>query len=290
MPVLSIITTCKNRLEHLKQSLPLMVRQDADCIVVDYGCPENCGAWVAGSFPGVQVVRVEDVSGFNAGRARNLGAQAARSPWLAFVDADVLLAPQFSATILPRLIADHYFRPDPVSLDIWGSFVVSARNFADIGGYDETLTAWGGEDDDVYWRLRTLLGATAASFDATLMTAIEHSDAERIRNSGDPERWIGYRANLLYLHIKYDLMRLLGQRDLPADLRSEIHDVVRQTVVADEQQGAVTSRISLSLPAIRADNFPQGCRLNRQWIYELERSSASSGFASPIPSQATQTL
>ncbi len=41
-PKFSIITTCKGRLEHLKQTLPAMLAQkDSEVIVVDYSCPHG---------------------------------------------------------------------------------------------------------------------------------------------------------------------------------------------------------------------------------------------------------
>ena len=74
-PVFSIVTTCKGRLEHLKQSLPRMAAQaGAEVIVVDYDCPDGAGAWVAENFPAVRVVRVADAPLFNA----RAGAQPRR--------------------------------------------------------------------------------------------------------------------------------------------------------------------------------------------------------------------
>jgi hypothetical protein len=42
VPRLSIVTTCKGRLHHLRRSLPgFLAQPDTQVIVVDYDCPED---------------------------------------------------------------------------------------------------------------------------------------------------------------------------------------------------------------------------------------------------------
>src|SRR5690349_8864227 len=100
---ITYITTCKGRLGHLKETLPRAVAQGLKCIVVDYSCPESSGAWVESNFPDVTVVRVEGQAGFSAAKARNAGAAVADTPWLAFVDADIVLAPRFAELVAAEL-------------------------------------------------------------------------------------------------------------------------------------------------------------------------------------------
>ncbi len=80
-PSLSIITTCKGRLAHLKESLPAMAAQPgAEVVVVDYDCPEATTAYVREHFPAVKVVKVEGRPHFNNWEARNIGATHATAP------------------------------------------------------------------------------------------------------------------------------------------------------------------------------------------------------------------
>src|SRR5438270_11931917 len=89
----AIITTCKGRLEHLKLSLPAMVSQACnEVIVVDYSCPQMTGEFVTANFPGVRVVSVEGEETFSNWKGRNAGAAAATSDGLVFIDADTILA------------------------------------------------------------------------------------------------------------------------------------------------------------------------------------------------------
>ena len=94
MPKFSLIVTCKGRLMHLRQTLPLFCAlSDTEVIVVDYGCPDRSGDWVAAHHPAVKVVRIDDDPGFNPSRARNIAARDCQSDYLLFVDADIKVRP-----------------------------------------------------------------------------------------------------------------------------------------------------------------------------------------------------
>ena len=61
MPLLSIVTTCKGRLHHLRRSLPRFLAQpNTEVIVVDYDCPDGTSDVVAREFPAARVVAVKD--------------------------------------------------------------------------------------------------------------------------------------------------------------------------------------------------------------------------------------
>ena len=55
--------------------------------------------------------------------------------------------------IADRLAAGRFLLPDPRPPPLWGAVVVSARDFARVGGYDEAFQGWGAEDDDLLDRL-----------------------------------------------------------------------------------------------------------------------------------------
>src|SRR4029079_5623520 len=89
----SIITTCKGRLEHLQASLPKMMAQCANEVIVwDYSCPQGTGEFVTANFPSVRLVSVPGQKHFSNWKARNSGAAVATSDVLVFVDADTVMA------------------------------------------------------------------------------------------------------------------------------------------------------------------------------------------------------
>lgn len=274
MSELSYITTCKGRLSHLKQTLPLVVTQpDVDCIVVDYACPEGTADWVEANYPSVKVVRVVDADGFNASHARNLGAQAASTPWLGFFDADILISPSFFSHVIPQLQPRAFYRAQPVTLQTWGSVICHRDDYFAIGGYDEAFLGWGGEDDDLLARL-TMRGCAAAGFPGSLLGEISHDDDARVRFHEVKDRRIQHRINMLYIQVKLDLLRLIGG-PLAADLRSTLFNEVRRSIIHASSCGESVATVEVSLPkqlfyppatAGKADRW----HLNKKIVYTID--------------------
>lgn len=79
IPFVSIITTCKGRLEHLRQTLPKMLAQQYssrfEVIVVDYDCPDETYRWCVElkdrRLIGARVLT--DAENFNLSRANKRG-------------------------------------------------------------------------------------------------------------------------------------------------------------------------------------------------------------------------
>jgi len=274
MPRLTWITTCKGRLEHLKQTLPRVVDQpDLAWVVVDFSCPDGTADWVRTHHPQVTIVEAAGEPGFSAPRARNLGAAAARTEWLGFFDADVLLAADFSAALLPLLRPGCFFRPTPVTPPTWGSVICHAHDFAAVGGYDEAMVGWGGEDDDLYARL-LLGGLKAQGFPASFVGAIEHDDAARVRFYEVKNRAVQHRINMLYLHAKLDLMRLLGQ-PLGLDARRMLFDQTRRSVTAALDAGMTRATLEVTLPELLIkpppiDGIVEHWQLGRKLSYGID--------------------
>ena len=220
-PGLSFVTVCKGRLAHLKQTLPLLAAQPGtEAVVVDYGCPQGTSAWVGRTLPRVKVVKVDDDSGICVARGRNLGAAAAGSPRLCFVDADVKLSEGFAAWAREHARPRHYYRVLPGSEDLWGTCLCSAEDFARAGGYDEAFRGWGGEDDDLYMRLEDA-GCVASSFPAELVEPIAHEDALRLAQYEIKDRRAHNRVNQVYVGAKRQVAKILG-RPLTLDERKQL--------------------------------------------------------------------
>lgn len=229
MPLLSIVTTCKGRLDHLKQTLPgRLDLPDCECVVVDYDCPQGTGDWVERHCPAARVVRVADRLAFNLAEARNLGARAAGGAWLLFLDADIASEPGLVEALRPRLIPGHFYVPHPRPLEAWGTVLVAKGDFATIDGYDEILSGWGGEDDDLTWRLRRS-GRRMARFPGSILHPLQHDESARVAFHAVRDRNLNQAINALYLTAKRDLLRL----DVPVDtdLRRKLYDSIRRNVL-----------------------------------------------------------
>jgi glycosyltransferase involved in cell wall biosynthesis len=228
-PAISLITTCKGRLEHLRRTLPLMAAQgvSAQIVVVDFDCPDGAAAWVRDALPSVVVVQARDQPLFSAAAARNLGAAAATAPWLFFIDADVEAQGGVAAQILPRLAAGAFLIPEPRTRGLWGAVVVAAADFHRIGGYDETFQGWGGEDDDLLERL-TAAGLRQDRFPSDGLACIEHDDALRTRHHAERDMALNSLINSFYIGVKADLAGL--RVSLGSHERQALYGNVRRTI------------------------------------------------------------
>ena len=185
----SVITTCKGRLHHLRESLPMMLAQQCsfeyEVIVVDYGCPDGTYDWCR-QHENVRLVALR-VSGetefFNLGRARNCGANLSAAPVLAFVDADMLAKPTWLADACGPVVNGTFgmsqVQRHAGAWDRNGTWAVQACLFHESRGYDEEIEGWGPEDGDICDRVRQHTDSHYYSIE--LLDPIRHNNIDRTR-------------------------------------------------------------------------------------------------------------
>jgi glycosyltransferase involved in cell wall biosynthesis len=251
VPRVSIITTCKGRLHHLRRSLPRFLAQpEAEAIVVDYDCPDRTAEVVAREFPAARVVAVTDRPNFAISEARNLGAAAAAAEWLAFIDADIVIAPDFHARLAPRLQPGAFYRfpPRGRASSLWGSCVMRRDDFLAVGRYDEAMQGYGGDDQDMYFRL-ALAGLQPQWLDFDLLSeVIEHDVAERIRFGARPSMLHHQRLNSAYLIVKTSLLRQLGPNGLTPEQCTTLYRLVGDVVNDANRKPDSPIHFSIELP------------------------------------------
>ena len=257
MTAFAFVTTCKGRLHHLQQTLPLIVAEAPDeIVVVDYGCPQGSGDWVEANYPQVKVVRVTDDDGFRLARARNLGAAACSAPWICFIDADIRIGPDFVAWMRANARQRHYYRQAPVAgqrdLETYGTVLCPRRAFEAIGGYDELFIGWGGEDDDLYDRL-LIAGLVMGHYPAEMAQAISHDDSERMAFHALKRKDLQQILNTFYRNAKVQVMNFRGIRtELPLAVRRELRQAVESAVLQWDGDG------SKPFPAINLNLVNEG--------------------------------
>ena len=236
-PSLSIITVCKGRLEHLKQSLPRMLEQDgAEVVVVDYSCPEGAGDYVEKHFPDARVVRVEGEAGFSIWKARNRGAAVATSGRLLFCDADTILAPTAAATIA-KTVTDRSYAFAAGDLNgtatglannrLRGFQALPAAAFRRLGGYDEILSGYAsGGDRDLEERLLLSGFEPKRLSEGVIERVIDHDDSARTAFYDEPIA-LSYGAGLLYRRAKLALLKT-RKRGLPKADRQRLYAAARR--------------------------------------------------------------
>lgn len=146
MDTIATVTTCMGRLGYLQLTIPCLYGQPDQHIVVDYSCPEQSGDWVINNYPDIEVIKVPGHTYFNKSKALNIGAAAAQSDWICFMDADTVASPHLISTIKTKLKPGTFIRA--TSGDDLCGFVVCQRSAWEIVKYNEEMEGWGGEDLD----------------------------------------------------------------------------------------------------------------------------------------------
>lgn len=179
----SIITTCKGRLGDLMESLPQLIKQpESEVIVVDYDCPQGTKDVLSEGYPSVATEKVFDRPRFNLSEARNIGTRNASGDIFIFIDADVVVGDNFVSHLgFPNLDKVYGVFRRGRSRSLNGSCIIRKSDFFDVGGYDELLSGYSGEDLDIYMRLRNI-GVRQIVIDTNeIKKVIEQSVEEKTR-------------------------------------------------------------------------------------------------------------
>ena len=236
---LTLITTCKGRLHDLQKTLPIMIASTArEIVVVDYGCPQGTKDWLKDGFPEIKRVYVDDDPGFNLGRARNLGAEAATSDWLCFIDADIVLQPGWAEWVRNNLQPDCYYRVHqdaaPDRDGIWGTVICSREAFMRTGGYDVAITGYGGDDTDYYERLG-VEGYRESPLPPQLLQCIDTPHEAKTTFTQVKDTQQSLKIGHLYRYIKYNIHAVLG-RELNLPQRQRLYKYCRDAVLNNDIQ------------------------------------------------------
>jgi len=274
VPRVSIVTTCKGRLHHLRRTLPSFLRQpDCEVIVVDYDCPDGTARVCADAFPAAQVVKVNDAPRFNLSKARNLGAAEARGEWIAFFDADIAMAPDFIRRLEPALDArgtfHRFFQTDFRSYSACGSCVVRREDYAAVDGYDEVFAGYSGEDQDLYFRLE-LSGVKGQKMEYDMLAEIiQHRDQDRVRFGVFDSVVRHQQVNDVYCLVKHTLLRHIGVNGLPEPERRKLYHLIGEVVNDADRNPESPIHFTMELPRDPIGMGTPGWRAKRHLVFDL---------------------
>jgi glycosyltransferase involved in cell wall biosynthesis len=182
--MITAVTTCMGRREHLEITLPYMLEEFERVIVVDYSCPQETGKWAKKQ--GADVVWRPGQKYFCASKARNLGARNVESRSICFVDADTIVMPgarteiERSLNLSTMVIAARNSHNIDIH-DLGGFIVVDIGQFWGVGGYNEALKGYALEDS--YLRAKLLLerGMLPKRLSPGSLAVVRHSNELRGR-------------------------------------------------------------------------------------------------------------
>jgi glycosyltransferase involved in cell wall biosynthesis len=223
---ISIITTCKSRLAHLKLVINTWNKfQPHEIIVVDVMSPDGLSEWLNEYHPHVKI-QLLNRDGFNVSEARNYGATVATGDYLFFVDADIVISDGLHEWFKRHMLASNYavrFRENEYDgIHEQGTVLVSKEIFVRVEGFDVVFSGYGGEDHDFYEKL-IRAGCIKTQFPKDLISSLEHSDEARTLYYAIKSKQMQSIINRAYRSVKHAILaREPGKFELSLDTREKI--------------------------------------------------------------------
>ena len=176
---ISLIIGIKNRSDHFFQTLPFMLSQvgvNYELIIVDFFSKPEFYKRLhkeleirketrSSCLKKIKLVSVLEDLKYNPRKCKNLGAKIAKGDILAFSDADVFLSQDYLFHWRKTIYGENFMasriqetmgsKAKRISKEInYGNLVVHRDDFMDCGGWDESIATYGGDDDDMFHRLK----------------------------------------------------------------------------------------------------------------------------------------
>jgi hypothetical protein len=129
----------------------------------------------------IKVLRVEDEPRWILSYAFNVGFRATSCSRVLKADADIVLEPEFFARnrlFKGSFIAGNWRKAAADQAYVNGFFYVHKSDLAAIAGFNEHITTYGWDDDDIYTRLIDH-GLVRRDVDPATIRHLDHSDEER---------------------------------------------------------------------------------------------------------------
>lgn len=193
LPGVSLVTCAMNRTENLLKALEswLAHSEISEIVIVDWSTKHPIAQSLkeAGvDDPRVRVVRVDDEPRWILSYAFNVGFRSAKFNRILKADADIVLSDSFfDQNNLPDLdtfIAGNWRTAAADQVHVNGFFYTSRKALSVVGGFNEFITTYGWDDDDLYSRLETA-GFARVDVAAGTIHHLDHSDEERTGEAGD---------------------------------------------------------------------------------------------------------
>jgi glycosyltransferase involved in cell wall biosynthesis len=186
-PGVSLVTCARNRSENLVRALPswLACPEILEIIIVDWTSDIPVADYLKDNGiddPKIKIVRVEGEDRWILSYAFNIGFQVARFDKIIKVDADIVLSKEFFQNVElsdSTYIAGDWRLAEKGQEFINGFFYVSRKNLLAINGFNEQITTYGWDDDDLYTRLSES-GLKRISISSEHIHHLPHDDVARM--------------------------------------------------------------------------------------------------------------
>ena len=200
-PKISFCITCMNRLEHLKQTLPINISHALfdskyiEFVLLDYNSTDGLETWIKEEFlqnynnQVLRYFRTTQPLYYHRSHSRNMIFRLASGDILVNLDADNFIGKGFVNFILKTITPLSFFAVDETLngkyfKDALGRICVWREDFETIRGYDERMAGYGFEDLDLKSRLKQIGLRLKPIKNSRFLKSIQHDNGLRIENEG----------------------------------------------------------------------------------------------------------
>lgn len=214
---ISFCTVSMNRLYHLQETLIKNIEDNIsypnlEFVVLDYNSSDDIKSWVKKDLQKyidlgiLKFYSTPEPETFHRSHSRNVAMKLATGDVICNVDADNYLGKDFAFYINYQFsFQDDLFLTSGFSDGSTGKVCVRKKDFLSVRGYDERISGWGYEDDDLYERLEHSGLERIEFFQNDFVQFIEHEMEESFEN----DKNITEISNIYVQHIDVNTSTVL---------------------------------------------------------------------------------
>ncbi|MBT8550352.1 hypothetical protein G6731_00035 [Polynucleobacter paneuropaeus] len=192
---ITLVNCVMNRNEHLPKVLPSWIacEEITEIVIVDWSSREPVLDYLFYMnllHPKVKVLRVNNQQKWVLSYAFNAGFRFASCKKIVKADVDIVINPDFfkKNVLKPNsFLSGHYKIADPGQEHINGFFYIDQMDLMAVNGFNEFITTYGWDDDDIYARL-SAAGVKRELIDPKTIWHIPHGDELRLGDQGGLEK------------------------------------------------------------------------------------------------------
>lgn len=199
---ISLCTQIRDRNKYLPEAYASWIKHPFSEIIVVDSPVEECAWDVIGAMgicPVTRYIKITDNIPYNSSEMKNTCIRASSCGIVLYIDADVVIKTEDSAVLFNSLTfpVGSYLQGEKNTIITYttGTFCFHRQDYESIGGFNEKLTDYGGDDGDVYHRL-FLAGVKRLPL-PPLFEHINHPDGLRTRYYANKDKILSGLKNTL---------------------------------------------------------------------------------------------
>jgi len=189
--LVSFFTTCKNRIQHLQQTLPKNLEfhkddRNVEFVVLDYSSDDGLNEWIKAEMmehviSGKLVYfRANGYTKFQMSHSKNCAARLTRGAIICNLDSDNETGSKFADWLRRAVKPGHWAGTESFIDDFGGRQAFRRKDFYALSGFDERMIGWGSDDYDIS-RRAGVLGLKCVEIPVVYKYSLQHSNELRSR-------------------------------------------------------------------------------------------------------------